>query len=209
MLDFSNLTLFLITAIVLIVTPGPDMLYVIARSLGQGRTAGIVSVLGICVGLLIHTLAAAIGLSTLLMTSALAYNVVKYAGAVYLVYLGIRMLLSRQEISLRGRLQKASLAKIFSQGILSSILNPKIALFFLAFLPQFVEPSQGRVGLQIIHLGTIFVTMGILWLMLVALLTSYAGDWLRNRSSFVRFQQWFTGGILISLGARLAVPEQR
>jgi threonine/homoserine/homoserine lactone efflux protein len=207
MLDSTNLSVFFITAIVLTVTPGPDTLYVIARTLAQGRTAGVISVLGICLGLLVHISAATVGLSALLMTSALAYSLVKYAGAVYLIYLGIRMVLSRPHRASLQPSQPASLAKIFIQGTLSCLLNPKLALFFLAFLPQFVVPNQGNVAWQIFTLGAIFAMLGVSWLTLVALLTSYAGDWMRQRSGLLRFQQWFTGGILISLGIRLAVPE--
>lgn len=207
--NVSTLTIFLVGATVLIITPGPDMLYVIARSLGQGRIAGIVSALGVCVGILVHTLAAAIGLSALLMTSALAYNIVKYAGAVYLIYLGVRAILSREDHASLGTLQPVSLATTFSQGVLSNVLNPKVALFFLSFLPQFVHPSQGRIAWQMITFGFIFVTITILWLMFVALMTSSAGHWLQKHSRLVRFQQWFTGSVLISLGVGLALPEQR
>ena len=190
-------------------TPGPDTLYVIARSFGQGRMAGIISALGICAGTLVHTLAAAVGLSALLMTSALAYNVVKYAGAAYLIYLGVRVLLSRQGDASLGTLPQAGLATSFFQAALTNVLNPKVALFFLAFLPQFVTPAQGKVAWQIITLGVIFIIITILWLTLVALLTRSLGDCLRNRPGFVRFQRWFTGGIFVALGTRLALPEQR
>jgi len=206
--DVANLTLFFVAAIALIVTPGPDTLYVIARSIGQGRAAGVISALGVCAGILVHTLAAAIGLSALLMSSALAYNLVKYAGAAYLVYLGVRTLLSREHTAL-GTTKRASLTATFSQGVLSNVLNPKVVLFFLAFLPQFIEPTLGNIAWQIMTLGILFVVMTIFWLMLVALFTSLVGHWLQGRSGFLRFQRWFTSSILIGLGARLALPEQR
>jgi threonine/homoserine/homoserine lactone efflux protein len=205
----SHLNLFFIAAVVLIITPGPDMLYVIARSIGQGKVAGVVSACGIFVGILVHTLAAAIGLSALLMASALAYNIVKYAGAAYLIYLGIRNILSHQQQSTRTTLQKSSLTTTFSQGVLSSVLNPKLALFFIAFLPQFVEPTQGRIGLQIATLGLIFDVMTILCFVFVALLSSSFSDWLQNSSGWRNFQRWFTGSVLVGLGVRLALPEQR
>ncbi|NJK47093.1 LysE family translocator [Candidatus Gracilibacteria bacterium] len=209
MFDLSNLTLFLVAAIVLVVTPGPDTLYVIARSIGQGRKAGIISALGISVGLVAHISAAAIGLSALLMTSALAYSIVKYVGAAYLVYLGLRTILSRNAHNLVNALRKTNLKTVFWQGILSSTLNPKLALFFLAFLPQFVNPDRGAIALQIIALGIMFIIMAILWLLFVALLTSSAGEWLRKNASFAKFQRWFTGTIFIGLGVRLALSDQK
>ena len=210
MLSTSQVTLFGVASIALILTPGPDMLYVIARSIGQGKRAGIVSALGVCFGILVHTGSAAIGLSALLMTSALAYNIVKYAGAAYLIYLGIRTIISReQENHFNAPQVGISLVKTFSQGVLSNLLNPKVALFFLAFMPQFVDPSKGEIGLQIVTLGLIFVLMGLCWLVLVALLTSYLGNRLQSNSRWKRFQQWFTGSILVFLGARLAFSEQK
>ncbi|NJO41443.1 MAG: LysE family translocator [Cyanobacteria bacterium RU_5_0] len=180
-----------------------------ARSLGQGRRAGIISVLGIGIGLLVHTVASAVGLSAVLMTSALAYNLVKYVGAGYLIYLGVQIFLSREKHETFKLMDRSSLTKVFSQGILSSTLNPKLAIFFLAFLPQFVNPSHGRVALQFITLGSLVTVIGMLWLILVALLTSSIGKWLRRHSRFVQLQQRLTGCILISLGIRLAIPEQR
>ena len=209
MLNVSHLNLFCIAAIVLIITPGPDMLYVIARSIGQGKVAGIVSAFGVCVGILVHTLAAAIGLSALLMTSALAYNIVKYTGAAYLIYLGIRTILSREEQDTLATLQKRSLTTTFSQGVLSNVLNPKIALFFIAFLPQFVDSTQGGIAIQIAILGLIFDAMTIFCFVSVALLSSSFGDWLQNNSSWRPFQRWFTGSVLVCLGVRLALPEQK
>ena len=210
MLNTSQIALFCVTSIALIMTPGPDMLYVIARSIGQGKRAGIVSALGVCFGILVHTASAAIGLSALLMTSALAYKIVKYTGAAYLIYLGIRTIISReQENNFNTPQVGISLAKTFSQGVLSNVLNPKVALFFLAFLPQFVDASKGEIGLQIVTLGLIFVLMGFCWLLLVALLTSHLGNRLQNNSRWRLFQQWFTGSILLFLGARLAFSEQK
>ena len=210
MLNTSQITLFCVASIALILTPGPDTFYVIARSLGQGKFAGIISALGVCFGVLVHTLGAAIGLSALLMSSALAYNIVKYAGAAYLIYLGIRTILSREEENTFSTPQVGrNLAKTFSQGVLSNVLNPKVALFFLAFLPQFVDTTKGEIGLQIVILGLIFIVMCFSWLVLVALLTSHLGNRLQSNSRWRRFQQWFTGSILVFLGARLALSEQK
>ncbi|NJM72837.1 MAG: LysE family translocator [Scytonema sp. RU_4_4] len=209
LINVSQLTLFCIAAIVLIITPGPDMLYVIARSVGQGKIAGIVSALGVGAGVLVHILAATIGLSALLMTSALAYNIVKYVGAAYLIYLGIRTILSSKEQNTLRTLQGISLKTTFTQGVLSSVLNPKLALFFIAFLPQFVDSTQGKIALQIAVLGLVFITMTTPWLISVALLSSSLGSWLQNNSRWRYFQQWFTGSVLVCLGVRLALPEQK
>src|SRR5262245_35646575 len=135
--DPANLIVFMTATLALNLTPGPDMLYVIARSVGQGQKAGVVSALGIGAGCLAHTFAAALGLSALLMSSAVAYDVVKYAGAVYLIYLGVRALMSKSRFERQSELKPARLSDIFYQGVVTNVLNPKVALFFLAFLPQF------------------------------------------------------------------------
>lgn len=207
LLLMTNFSIFLLAALALAITPGPDTLYVAARSIGQGRSAGIISVLGICVGLLVHILAATIGLSALLMSSATVYSFVKTAGAAYLIYLGIRMLFSGK--TALKTLNHSSLRQVFSQGILSSTLNPKLALFFLAFLPQFVEPSRGYVAAQTLLLGGLFAGMGAIWLLGVALLTSQLGNWLQQHPKLGQFQQRFTGSILIGLGIHLAIPERQ
>lgn len=207
MLNTATLPLFLVATITLALIPGPDMLYVLARSLGQGRNAGIVSALGVSVGLLVHTSAAALGLSALLMSSAFAYSAVKYLGAVYLIYLGIRIVLSKDTGSL-STLKQTSLKRIFSQGVITNVLNPKIALFFLAFLPQFVDLSSGQVVWQILTLGIIFNAIGTIWHIALASLAGSAGSWLRKRPSFSYVQKWLTGSILIALGIRVAWPEK-
>jgi threonine/homoserine/homoserine lactone efflux protein len=208
MFDTPNLSFFLTSTIALTMMPGPDMLYVIARSMGQGRKAGLLSAGGVCVGVLVHVLAAAIGLSALLMTSAWAYRLVKYTGAVYLIYLGIRTVLNQQQQTSLAPLRSRNLITVFYQGILSSTLNPKLALFFLAFLPQFVSPNTGNVMRQILQLGSVVVAIAMIWLTLVALLTSCASVWLKQQTRFNRWQKWLTGGILMGLGLHLAMPEQ-
>ena len=208
MLDHTSLIYFLVATVALNVTPGPDMLYIIARSLGQGQKAGIVSALGICVGCLVHTLAAAFGLSALLKSSATAFEVIKYLGAVYLIYLGIRLLLSKNVMSAQARLKPASLGSIFRQGVMTNVLNPKVALFFLAFLPQFVNASKGAVAWQIIFLGLIFNTSGTIWNSAVAMLAGYVGNQFKERPSLAHLQRWLTGSIFIGLGVRLALTKR-
>src|SRR5262245_24275692 len=137
--NWSSLSLFIAAALILVFMPGPNTLYIIARSIQQGRGAGIVSSLGVQVGTMIHIAAAALGLSALLLSSALAFNVVKYAGAAYLIYLGVRTLLTNDSLELEQAIQKADLRHVFYQGVVVNLLNPKTALFFFAFLPQFID----------------------------------------------------------------------
>ncbi len=201
----SNLSLFIASAFVLALTPGPAVLYVVTRSVDQGRRAGLVSMLGIEVGNLFHVVAAALGVSAILMSSALAFEIVKYLGAVYLIYIGIRRLMNpvvAQEVEVR---QERSLYRLFTQGALVAILNPKTALFFLAFLPQFVEPARGQVPIQTLILGLIFVGFAIFTDSGYALLAGTAGNWLKSSAWYGRFQRYFAGGIFVGLGVLAAV----
>src|SRR2546423_7388073 len=161
MLDWSKLSLFVSVATVLVFMPGPNTLYIIARSIQQGRLAGFVSSLGVQVGTVVHIVAASLGLSALLVSSAVAFNVVKYAGAAYLIFLGIKTLLTKEKIE-PAKVRKAALGRVFHQGIVVNLLNPKTALFFFAFLPQFIDVARGRVAVQIILLGSVLVLLGTL-----------------------------------------------
>ena len=194
---------FLFAAFMLNIAPGPDMLYVIGRSVGQGRKAGIVSSLGVFVGCWVHILAAAFGIAALLRSSTVAFNVVRYAGATYLIYLGIRMIAQRTNLSSQ-QLKSESLTGIFRQGAITNVLNPKVAIFFLAFLPQFIDARRGSVVLQILLLGLIFNVGGTLVNLAVAYAGGSLGELLRRNESFARLQWWFTGLIFIGLGIRLA-----
>jgi threonine/homoserine/homoserine lactone efflux protein len=207
MLHLPNLPVFLLAALILLLTPGPAVLYIIARSMDQGRLAGLVSVLSIETGNSVHVLAATLGLSALLLSSALAFSIVKYLGAAYLVYLGIRRLLRRDQAQDITVLQKQSLQRIFSQGVLVAALNPRTALFFLAFLPQFVDPSAGSVTLQLLTLGGIFVMMAIVSDGTYALLASTAGGWLKRNQSFLRAERYVVGSTYIGLGVAAALAH--
>lgn len=181
------------------------MLYIVTRSIDQGRTAGIVSVLGVQVGTLLHVVAAALGASALLASSALAFTIVKYLGAAYLLYLGARKLLGHdqsQGLQMNG---PRSLGRHFSQGVIVNLLNPKTALFFFAFLPQFVDPSKGAVGAQILFLGAIFVALGTCTDGLYAVLAGTMGHWLRGNIRFVRAQRYVAGSVYIGLGVPAAL----
>ncbi|GAB4433601.1 MAG: LysE family translocator [Anaerolineae bacterium] len=205
MLTLSTLTLFILAALALLITPGPAVLYVVARSIDQGRLAGVVSMLGIHVGTLFHVAAAALGLSALLMSSALAFGVVKYLGAAYLIYLGVRKLLAREETSQPEVVERRKLAHVFYQGVVVNLLNPKTALFFFAFLPQFVEPAKGAVAGQILLLGFIFVVLGICSDGLYALLAGTIGRWFKGNMRFLRAERYFAGSVYIGLGVATAL----
>lgn len=201
----STITVFLLAGLGLLLIPGPAVLYVVTRSASQGRRAGFASVLGIELATCVHILAAAFGLSAILLTSALAFNVVKYLGAAYLIFLGLRTLLSgKRQQGVQVEPAK-SLFHLFSRGFLVNLLNPKTALFFYAFLPQFVDPGRGAVIGQILFFGVLFALMATCTDSLYALLGSAVGQWL-NRSKLVqRWQRFITGCIYILLGMATAV----
>ena len=207
LIHLPNLPVFLLAALILLLTPGPAVLYIIARSMDQGRIAGFVSVISIEVGNSFHVLAATLGLSAILLSSALAFTVVKYLGALYLIYLGIRRLLMRAQYREIARFQQQSLQRVFSQGVLVAALNPKTALFFLAFLPQFVDPYAGSVALQLLTLGGLFVMMAIVTDGTYALLASAAGGWLKKNRSFLRAERCLVGSVYIGLGVTAALTE--
>lgn len=204
----SQVTLFLLASITLIIAPGQDTLYVITRGVAQGKIAGIVSALGISSGLIIHTLFAALGLSVILQSSALAFSVAKYAGAAYLIYLGIRTLISRAELSLQPNRRNVSRRVLIWQGFVCNVFNPKIALFFLAFLPQFVIPNAGSPALQMALLGLTFTLMAALWLSGVGYFSGQMGHWMGQSTMTLRLLRWLTSSVLIGLGVRLAIPER-
>src|SRR5512136_2888180 len=207
MFNLPNLPVFLLAALVLLLTPGPAVLYIVARSLDQARRAGLVSVLSIEVGNSVHVLAAAAGLSALLLSSALAFSIVKYMGAAYLIYLGLRRLLTRDAVQSAAGLQRQSLRRIFRQGVIVAVLNPKTALFFLAFLPQFVDPSRGSVAAQLLTLGCLFVLMAVITDSLYALLAGTAGQWLKGTRSFVRAERYVVASVYIGLGVTAALAD--
>jgi threonine/homoserine/homoserine lactone efflux protein len=206
--DASTFALFVVAALVLLVIPGPSVLYIVARSIEGGRTAGLVSVLGVQTGALVHIAFAAVGLSAILASSAVAFSVVKWLGAAYLVWLGLRSIFGRDEEGGDVAVEPAPLSRVFSQGVIVNTLNPKTALFFLAFLPQFVDPARGAAWTQILLLGATFVILALCSDGLYALLSGTAGGWLRRRmkgASFRRGQRFVSGSILIALGAVAAV----
>ena len=205
MLDARLLGVFLVAALALLLTPGPAVLYVVTRSIDQGRGAGVVSALGVFIGTLCHVAAAALGLSALLMSSALAFQSVKYLGAAYLIYLGIRKFISREDSPQNGTpAPKHSLTAVFRQGVVVNLFNPKTALFFLAFLPQFVNVQKGPVAIQILTLGTIFACMGFTTDSSWAFLAGTVATKIKSNLGFSRLQNYFSGGVYLSLGLATA-----
>jgi threonine/homoserine/homoserine lactone efflux protein len=198
--DSGALAVFVVAALVLLVVPGPAVLYIVSQSISRGRLAGIVSMLGIQLGALVHVAAAAAGLSALLVRSATAFDVVKYAGAAYLVFLGLRRLLGGDEVEAPGARRERSLWRLFAQGTVVNVLNPKTALFFFSFLPQFVDVEQGSVALQIASLGLLFILLATLSDGMYALAAGSAAGWVRGRPAFVRGERLATGGVLVGLG---------
>ena len=204
--DLSHLGLFVVAALVLLLTPGPAVLYIVTRSLDQGRRAGFVSVLGVHAGTLVHVAAAAAGLSAVLAASATAFSVVKYLGAAYLVYLGLRQLLARAADPAHAVLAAPPrLRRAFLDGFVVNVLNPKTALFFLAFLPQFVTVSRGTVPAQILGLGLVFCALGLLTDGLYALTAGSAAHWLRARRGVALTRRWIPGTMYIGLGLAAAL----
>jgi threonine/homoserine/homoserine lactone efflux protein len=196
----SSLVLFMTGAMLLLLIPGPAVLYITSRSIGLGRAAGLVSAMGIAVGTLFHVAAATLGLSALLVSSASAFQLVKYAGAAYLIYLGIRTLRGGDAATLDPTGERRSLRNIFGQGVLVNLLNPKTALFFLAFLPQFVDPARGRATLQIFELGVLFALMGWVSDSVWATIAGTFGTRLRGNVRLRSTQRKISGGALIALG---------
>jgi threonine/homoserine/homoserine lactone efflux protein len=211
--ETSTLALFAVAAVTLLLIPGPAVLYIVTRSVDQGRAAGLASVCGVHVGTLLHVAAAALGLSALLVSSATAYDTVRWLGAAYLVWLGVRRLLARDEdvpAAAAGHdAHRPGLGRIFAQGVVVNVLNPKTALFFFAFLPQFVDTSRGSVPFQVVVLGAAFVLLGLLSDGAYALLASTGAGWLRRRPKVARASRLVSGGVLISLGVTTALAGSR
>lgn len=204
MFGIINFEVFLVAAILLNLTPGTDTMYIVSRSISQGRTAGIYSALGICAGVIVHTLLAAFGLSIILMQSAFLFNVIKIAGAIYLAYLGIGMIISKNEAKEQQSLPKQSNKKIFLQGMITNVTNPKVALFFLAFLPQFIHTNSGiSTPIPFIILGLTFALTGGIWCLITAYFSSMATRKLRDNSKVATVLNKLTGIVFIAMGIKL------
>jgi threonine/homoserine/homoserine lactone efflux protein len=205
-----SFSLFIAAAVVLNLTPGPDMLYVATRCASQGLRAGIISAFGIFTGCLVHISFAILGLSVILQKSATAFMIVKYVGAAYLIYLGLAALLTK-DMHPAGPLpgKRESSRRLYVQSILTNVLNPKVALFFLAFLPQFIDPRQGHTTVHILALGLYFDIQGTLILLVVATLISKLGKRVFQHPKLIPVSRKLTGSILIALGIRLALLDNK
>ena len=208
MLD-PNIALFIAAALALTATPGQDNIYIVTGGIGQGRKAALVSAWGVCIGLVVHTALAAVGLSALLAQSAVAFSVVKYAGAAYLIYLGIKTLFSEESFAVSGEVVPLRLRSVFLQGVASNVLNPKVALFFLSFLPHFVSLESGSAATQFSALGSLFVLLTLILTSFIAYVSGGLGDKLRDRPGFAEALRWLTGSVLVGLGVRLALSDRR
>jgi threonine/homoserine/homoserine lactone efflux protein len=203
----STIAVFCAAALALIVVPGPAVTYIVTQSIDKGRRAGLVSAFGIATGGLVHVTAAVVGLSALIASSASAFTVVKLVGAVYLVVLGVRRLLSHDTVPEQA-VEPAEHSRLFVQGVVVNILNPKTALFFLAFLPQFVDPHRGSVALQAGILGAIFVAMAVVSDATYAVTAAALSDRLRTSLRARRIQRWVSGTVFVALGATAALAKR-
>jgi threonine/homoserine/homoserine lactone efflux protein len=210
--DTSTLILFAAAAVALIALPGPNVVYIATRSLAQGHRAGVASALGVEAGTLVHVAAAVAGVSALIASSATAFNVVKYLGAAYLLYLGVRALLSRHEPEALPGATATPLGRAFVEGMLVSVLNPKVALFFLAFLPQFIDPERGAAPVQTLVLGAEFFVIALVVDLLYVVVAGAARCWLQGRTGLARRQGHVTSAIYLALGGFAALagaPSRR
>jgi RhtB (resistance to homoserine/threonine) family protein len=210
MFGIENYIGFIIAGVILNLTPGSDTIYILTRSIGQGKKAGYFSVYGIVTGGLIHTMFASFGLSIILAKSALAFSIVKYCGVAYLIYLGIKMIVDKSSIFENNdtKIERLDLKKIYRQGVLTNVLNPKVALFFLAFLPQFINPEYAQGAIPFLILGLTFMTTGTIWCLFLAYSSSIITKTLRKNDKIGEVMQKLSGLIFIGLGLKLLTNKQ-
>lgn len=210
MFGIINFEAFLLAGIILNLTPGSDTMYILGRSISQGKKAGILSALGIATGALVHCLFATLGLSIILAKSALAFEIVKYVGAAYLIFLGVKMLISKSngEFDLKKENKQVNYRKIYISGIFTNVLNPKVALFFLAFLPQFINPEHAQNFMPFLILGLTFVFTGTIWCLILAIFSSKLSDKIRQNYKIKKWLDKITGGIFVALGIKLALTKK-
>lgn len=208
-IDITTLGVFILASVALYISPGPDMIYVASRSIGQGRRAGIVSCFGVQTGLIIHMLAASFGLAALLAKFPTAFEVIRWLGIGYLIYMGIRALTDKENTFDLDAQKSAAWSdrKLYLQGLLVNLLNPKIAVFFLAFLPQFADPAMGDLSTQMLFYGVVFNLGGFPWILCMAVLFGAAGNWLSERPHMISVQRWITGSSLIGLAVFMAIQD--
>jgi threonine/homoserine/homoserine lactone efflux protein len=209
MFGTTDLALFVVAGLLLNITPGPDTLYILGRSASQGWRGGTVASLGIGAGLFVHTFAAAVGLSALLAASATAFSILKWVGAAYLVYVGVSLLIARPALQQRtAALRVVKLRTVFLQGFLTNVLNPKVALFFLAFLPQFVDPGAPNKAITFLFLGFVFIFNGTLWNLFVAWWAARVASSFSSSGHFALWLNRTVGALFVYLGIRLVISHE-
>ncbi len=208
MIEITNLGLFITMSWILIITPGPDIIYVVTRGMSLGRKAGLYSAFGVTLGLLVHTTFAALGLSIILKTSGMVFQIIKYLGAGYLIFLGVRAIIERNKLTIKNKINNINKSRIFLQGLLSNVFNPKVALFFLAFLPQFVQSENTGNAISMVILGLLFTVFGFIFLCTVGYFSGYIGAQLLKKPNIARYLQHISGLVMISLGLRLALLKK-
>ena len=208
LLDPAVLIAPFFATLALVLVPGPAVLYIITRSVNHGRRAGLASAAGIATGGLVHVAGAALGLSALLASSAAAFSLVKYVGAAYLIYLGVRTLLTEPSLVESVSAERTALRRLYSQGIVVQAFNPKVALFFLAFLPQFIDPHRGSVVAQSLILGAMFILLGLCTDSTYALVAGTLGAWLKQQRAFAAVQRYVAGTVFVGLGLTTAFTGQ-
>jgi len=202
-----DIGLFVVASTLLAIAPGPDVIYVLTRGIAQGRKAGFAAALGFASGCIFHTVLAAVGVAALIRSSEVAFDVVRYAGAAYLAWIGIQALRHRSAFSIEGASDAKALGTIYRQSVIGNMLNPKVTLFFLAFLPQFVDTEAGNVGLQMAILGAVFMAVTVVVFGAVAIFAAMIGDWVRRKPAIGERLNVFAGLTFIALGIRVALPS--
>lgn len=208
MFDMSSMILFITSSWLLILSPGPNSIYVLTRGISLGRRAGIISAIGVTLGIFVHTAFAALGISVVLMTSSTLFLIVKAVGTVYLIYLGIRTIFDKKKVVLKKTVVNEKQSSIFLQGILSNTLNPKVALFFLSYLPQFVNKNSYSGPMQMLLLGILFAVFTVIYFVLLGYFAGKIGNWISERDAIMKRIRIISGSILIILGIRLAFVQR-
>ena len=208
MLDISQFLYFLAASVALTLLPGPDIVFVLTQSLSKGKLPGIATASGLCTGLLFHTTAAALGVSAIIYRSALAFTALKYAGAIYLLYLAYKALREDGELIRADTDKDTNVSLLYKRGIFMNLLNPKVSLFFLAFLPQFVDASSENISLQMIFLGFIFLIQALVLFTAVSFFAGYIGSRIIKKPHLYKYVNWTKAGIFSIIGVELALSQQ-
>jgi threonine/homoserine/homoserine lactone efflux protein len=208
-MNANSILIFFTASIVLILTPGPDMIYVLTRGISNGQKAGVISAIGVLCGLFIHTFLIACGLGYIVSTSLVLYTIIKYAGIMYLIYLGVKSVFTKGKFSPNIDCSNIATKKLFINGLLSDLLNPKIILFFVAFLPQFVNPNKGNESLQLISFGLFYIGLTAIVLITMGLYSGKIGSWMMRKKVIAKYMNKIAGSIMISLGIGLVFSKRR